>query len=85
MVELTKNNNLNIKFVFYFYNQTKILIQALKNFIQSYSYNTAEVRIVWRDWEPVSIPDPNTKKLPDFELISYSNKKSTLTYTAGII
>ncbi|KAK0404517.1 hypothetical protein QR680_017485 [Steinernema hermaphroditum] len=33
---------------------------------ESYSYNTAEVQIVWRDWDPVTIPDPISKKLPDF-------------------
>ncbi|KAE9553462.1 hypothetical protein FO519_003334 [Halicephalobus sp. NKZ332] len=51
---------------------------------ESYSYNTAEVRIVWRDWEAVSIPDPNSKKLPDFELIEFTHRKSTLVYTAGL-
>lgn len=51
--------------------------------LQSYSYNTAEVRIVWRDWEPISIPDPNSKNLPDFVLIHAENKNTTLFYTAG--
>ncbi|KAM3727633.1 Serotonin-gated chloride channel [Dirofilaria immitis] len=50
---------------------------------ESYSYNTAEVRIVWRDWEPISIPDPSSKNLPDFVLISTENKNTTLLYTAG--
>lgn len=51
---------------------------------ESYSYNTAEVRIVWRDWEPVSIPDESSKKLPDFELVDYQHKRNTLVYTAGL-
>uniref|UniRef100_A0A914ZA25 Uncharacterized protein n=1 Tax=Panagrolaimus superbus TaxID=310955 RepID=A0A914ZA25_9BILA len=51
---------------------------------ESYSYNTAEVRIIWRDWEAVSIPDPNSKKLPDFELVDFMHKKQTLVYTAGL-
>uniref|UniRef100_A0AC35UHQ8 Neur_chan_LBD domain-containing protein n=1 Tax=Rhabditophanes sp. KR3021 TaxID=114890 RepID=A0AC35UHQ8_9BILA len=50
---------------------------------ESYSYNTAEVRIVWRDWEAVSIPDPNAKKLPDFDLITFSHKTASNLYTAG--
>ncbi|KAK5975828.1 hypothetical protein GCK32_021912, partial [Trichostrongylus colubriformis] len=50
----------------------------------SYSYNTAEVRIIWRDWEPVSIPDPNSKNLPDFELIQFTHRNATLVYTAGL-
>ncbi|PIO68150.1 Neurotransmitter-gated ion-channel ligand binding domain protein [Teladorsagia circumcincta] len=45
--------------------------QSCNLVFESYSYNTAEVRIVWRDWEPVSIPDPNSKNLPDFELIQF--------------
>uniref|UniRef100_A0A7E4V4D6 Neur_chan_LBD domain-containing protein n=1 Tax=Panagrellus redivivus TaxID=6233 RepID=A0A7E4V4D6_PANRE len=51
---------------------------------ESYSYNTAEVRIIWRHWEPVSIPDPNSKKLPDFELVQFTHRKQTLLYTAGL-
>lgn len=42
------------------------------------------MRIVWRDWEAVSIIDSNAKNLPDFELISFIHKKSTLLYTAGL-
>ncbi|TKR72204.1 hypothetical protein L596_019693 [Steinernema carpocapsae] len=51
---------------------------------ESYSYNTAEVRILWRDWDAVTIPDPNAKKLPDFELVHISNHNATLLYTAGL-
>ncbi|KAI6192191.1 Ligand-Gated ion Channel [Aphelenchoides bicaudatus] len=51
---------------------------------ESYSYNTAEVRIVWRDWEAVSIPDPSSSKLPDFELIEFTHYNNTLVYTAGL-
>uniref|UniRef100_A0A915PGW3 Uncharacterized protein n=1 Tax=Setaria digitata TaxID=48799 RepID=A0A915PGW3_9BILA len=50
---------------------------------ESYSYNTAEVRIIWRDWDPISIPDPSSKNLPDFVLIQTENKNTTLFYTAG--
>ncbi|KAF8382001.1 lgc-53 [Pristionchus pacificus] len=58
--------------------------QSCNLVFESYSYNTAEVRIVWRDWEAVSIPDPDSKKLPDFELISFNHRNSTLVYTAGL-
>lgn len=39
---------------------------------------------MWRDWEPVSIPDPSSKKLPDFELIEFGHDQQTLVYTAGL-
>nr|ACJ65067.1 Lgc-53 [Haemonchus contortus] len=58
--------------------------QSCNLIFESYSYNTAEVRIVWRDWEPVSIPDPNSKNLPDFELVQYEHRNATLVYTAGL-
>uniref|UniRef100_A0A914LEM7 Uncharacterized protein n=1 Tax=Meloidogyne incognita TaxID=6306 RepID=A0A914LEM7_MELIC len=59
-------------------------VQQCNLVFESYSYNSAEVNIVWRDWEPVSIPDPNAKRLPDFELLSHANTKFTLLYTAGL-
>uniref|UniRef100_A0A1I7RWI6 Neur_chan_memb domain-containing protein n=2 Tax=Bursaphelenchus xylophilus TaxID=6326 RepID=A0A1I7RWI6_BURXY len=59
-------------------------LQQCSLIFESYSYNTAEVRIVWRDWEAVSIPDPSSKKLPDFELISFEHAHQTLVYTAGL-
>ncbi|KAL3109876.1 hypothetical protein niasHT_019907 [Heterodera trifolii] len=59
-------------------------IQQCNLIFESYSYNTAEVSIHWRSWEPVSIPDPNAKSLPDFELVTFGHKKSTLLYTAGL-
>lgn len=52
--------------------------------MQSYSYNTAEVRIVWRDWEPVTIPDPDSKNLPDFVMTNLIYRNQTLLYTAGM-
>ncbi|VDO90221.1 unnamed protein product [Heligmosomoides polygyrus] len=58
--------------------------QSCNLVFESYSFNTAEVRIVWRDWEPVSIPDPNSKNLPDFELIQFMHRNATLVYTAGL-
>ncbi|KAL7071184.1 hypothetical protein ACQ4LE_009283 [Meloidogyne hapla] len=59
-------------------------VQQCNLVFESYSYNSAEVNIVWRDWEPVSIPDPKAKRLPDFELLSHVNTKFTLLYTAGL-
>ncbi|CAG9538809.1 unnamed protein product [Cercopithifilaria johnstoni] len=58
-------------------------IQQCKLIFESYSYNKAEVRIVWRDWEPISIDNPSTENLPDFTLIHSENKNTTLLYTAG--
>ncbi|CAI5456279.1 unnamed protein product [Caenorhabditis angaria] len=58
--------------------------QSCNLVFESYSYNTAEVRIVWRDWEPVSIPDPDSKNLPDFELVEFKHLNATLVYTAGL-
>ncbi|CAJ0572745.1 unnamed protein product, partial [Mesorhabditis spiculigera] len=58
--------------------------QTCNLIFESYSYNTAEVRIVWRDWEAVSIPDPDSKLLPDFELIGFQHSSQTLVYTAGL-
>ncbi|PAV80732.1 hypothetical protein WR25_03326 [Diploscapter pachys] len=57
--------------------------QSCNLIFESYSYNIAEVRIVWRDWEPVSIPDPDSKNLPDFELTNFTHHATTLDYTAG--
>lgn len=61
--------------------KNKLTIQNAS--LQSYSYNRAEVRIIWRDWEPISIPNPSSKNLPDFVLIHSENKNTTLYYTAG--
>ena len=36
------------------------------------------MRIFWRDWEAVSIPDPDSKNLPDFELVSFEFVKLLL-------
>ncbi|CAD6187285.1 unnamed protein product [Caenorhabditis auriculariae] len=58
--------------------------QSCNLIFESYSYNTAEVRIVWRDWEPVTIPDPDSKNLPDFELVNFEHRNATLVYTAGL-
>ncbi|KAL6723579.1 hypothetical protein Aduo_018566 [Ancylostoma duodenale] len=58
--------------------------QSCNLVFESYSFNTAEVRIVWRDWEPVSIPDPDSKNLPDFELVQFMHRNATLVYTAGL-
>uniref|UniRef100_A0A1I7V6Y9 Neur_chan_memb domain-containing protein n=1 Tax=Loa loa TaxID=7209 RepID=A0A1I7V6Y9_LOALO len=61
----------------------KTVKQSKMLYLQSYLYNTAEVRIVWRDWEPISIPDPSSKNLPDFILTRIENKSTKLYYTAG--
>ncbi|VDM55005.1 unnamed protein product [Angiostrongylus costaricensis] len=58
--------------------------QSCNLVFESYSFNTAEVRIVWRNWEPVSIPDPDSKNLPDFELVQFVHRNATLLYTAGL-
>uniref|UniRef100_A0AC35THV2 Ligand-gated ion channel 50 n=1 Tax=Rhabditophanes sp. KR3021 TaxID=114890 RepID=A0AC35THV2_9BILA len=51
--------------------------------MESYNYNIAEVRLQFRVWEPVSIPDPDFK-LPDFKFYNVSWEKSMETYTAGM-
>ncbi|KAK6763496.1 hypothetical protein RB195_023991 [Necator americanus] len=58
--------------------------QSCNLVFESYSFNTAEVRIIWRDWDPVSIPDPSSKNLPDFELVQFMHRNATLVYTAGL-
>ncbi|ULT79749.1 hypothetical protein L3Y34_010367 [Caenorhabditis briggsae] len=58
--------------------------QSCNLVFESYSYNTAEVRIVWRDWDAVTIPDPDSKNLPDFELVDIKHMNATLVYTAGL-
>ncbi|KAK0404516.1 hypothetical protein QR680_017485 [Steinernema hermaphroditum] len=53
--------------------------------VQSYSYNTAEVQIVWRDWDPVTIPDPISKKLPDFTTTTTARRSYLPTYLSVFI
>lgn len=58
-------------------------VQSCSLIFESYSYNVAEVRIRWRDWEPLSFM--GARKLPDFEVTHYEYHADTLPYTAGFV
>ncbi|KAI6189662.1 Cation transporter family protein [Aphelenchoides bicaudatus] len=50
--------------------------------LESYAYNSATVRLKWRDWQPV-IHYPSRTKLPDFVLAEIKWKKLNFYYAAG--
>jgi hypothetical protein len=50
--------------------------------LESYAYNVANVRLKWRDWDPV-FEYPSRTKLPDFVLHDIKWSKNSFIYAAG--
>ncbi|CEF70971.1 Gamma-aminobutyric acid A receptor/Glycine receptor alpha family and Neurotransmitter-gated ion-channel transmembrane domain and Neurotransmitter-gated ion-channel family and Neurotransmitter-gated ion-channel ligand-binding domain-containing protein [Strongyloides ratti] len=57
--------------------------QKCELIFESYSYNIAEVRLYWREWDPVSISNSDFK-LPDFSFYNVTWQREMLEYTAGM-
>ncbi|KHN77702.1 Ligand-gated ion channel 50 [Toxocara canis] len=56
--------------------------QECELILESYAYNTAKVRLKWRDWDPVFSYDSRTR-LPDFVLSELKWDKKSFVYAAG--
>uniref|UniRef100_F1L826 Ligand-gated ion channel 50 n=1 Tax=Ascaris suum TaxID=6253 RepID=F1L826_ASCSU len=56
--------------------------QECELILESYAYNTAKVRLKWRDWDPVFSYDSRTR-LPEFVLSGLKWDKKSFIYAAG--
>ncbi|KAE9554527.1 hypothetical protein FO519_002283 [Halicephalobus sp. NKZ332] len=57
-------------------------VQTCGLVLESYAYNTAKVRLKWREWDPVFSYSSKTV-LPDFQLDEIRWDKNTFIYAAG--
>uniref|UniRef100_A0A915PGQ3 Uncharacterized protein n=1 Tax=Setaria digitata TaxID=48799 RepID=A0A915PGQ3_9BILA len=51
---------------------------------ESYFYTTAEVQLLWRDWNAVEMPAGNKLLLPDYNFYNVSWKRFRKRYAAGL-
>lgn len=58
-------------------------IQRCSLQFESYSYNTFEVRIKWRDFDPVTRAPDSQDQLADYAFYNYSYSYQNRAYTAG--
>uniref|UniRef100_A0A914ECT6 Uncharacterized protein n=1 Tax=Acrobeloides nanus TaxID=290746 RepID=A0A914ECT6_9BILA len=51
--------------------------------MESCGYSTAEVRLHWLDWGPVTIPNAGQFQLPDFQFVNYEYNQRIKSYASG--
>uniref|UniRef100_A0A915CTN8 Neurotransmitter-gated ion-channel ligand-binding domain-containing protein n=1 Tax=Ditylenchus dipsaci TaxID=166011 RepID=A0A915CTN8_9BILA len=60
----------------------RVRVQVLHLVLESCGYSTAEVRLRWMEWNPVTIASEQLQ-LPDFRFVNLTYEQGIRTYTAG--